>query len=62
MSITDHNKVIFDQDWEFIHEQNAPTEATKKLNQWRHTYEIVFILVRFVDRSMMEYLIARKKK
>lgn len=61
MSITDHNKVIFNHEWEFIHASGDPVEVTNKLNQWKKTFDLVFISVRF-EGGNLDYLIARKKE
>lgn len=58
----DFNKVIFDKTWEFVYECESANDVVKKLNQWRHQYEIVFIKVSSVASGDLEVVIARKKK
>lgn len=53
----------FTKDWEFVHESGFPSEVTKKLNQWRHLYEIIFVKVDLVvdQQETLSVFIARKK-
>lgn len=57
----DVNKIIFNDEWEFVVETDIPPKAVMKLNQWRVNYEIVFISVRWVADEL-NYIIARRKR
>lgn len=57
----DVNKVIFNDEWEFVTESDIPTKAVTKLNQWKNEYDIVFIAVKF-QSDEVNYIIARRRR
>lgn len=52
--------IQFDYTWEFVHESGPASDVVKKLNQWRHMYNLIFISVKY-ESDKLHATVARKK-
>lgn len=53
----------FDSSWEFVSETcSSRVDFSKKLNQWKHQYNLAIVDVRAYDNHTVDFTIARQER